>query len=55
MSDMNPTEISVADAQGAVTEDTGHGRHRGEVSAENDAAIPHGRHRKPSDQPDVTV
>jgi hypothetical protein len=28
----------------------GYGKHRGPVSAHNDEATPHGRHRKPSEQ-----
>jgi hypothetical protein len=46
MSDTSTTEQPSADAQ----EPTGHGRHRGPVSVQENEAAPHGRHRKPAEQ-----
>jgi hypothetical protein len=48
MSDAHTTESPAADAaaQGA----SGHGKHRGPVSANDAEAAPRGRHRKPVEQ-----
>ncbi|MFC3576575.1 hypothetical protein ACFOZ0_25495 [Streptomyces yaanensis] len=47
MSDTSTTTLPPAAAD---QEAEGHGRHRGQVSAEASGAAPHGRHRKPSGQ-----
>ncbi|MFG2473512.1 hypothetical protein [Streptomyces fagopyri] len=52
MSDISTMEPPVTDAQDATASTTGHGRHRGPVSGQDDEAMPHGRHRKPSGMPD---
>ncbi|EPD58742.1 MULTISPECIES: hypothetical protein [Streptomyces] len=44
MSDTSTTEQLSADSP----EDTGRGRHRGAVSAQESESSPHGRHRKPA-------
>ncbi|MFS4094575.1 hypothetical protein [Streptomyces sp. AF1A] len=46
MSDTSTTEQLSADS----LEDTGHGRHRGPVAAQENDTTPHGRHRKPAGQ-----
>ncbi|MDH6697974.1 hypothetical protein ACIQKE_07765 [Streptomyces griseoviridis] len=43
MSDSSTTKTPSDDVQ----QDVGHGRHRGEVSAQEVRATPNGRHRKP--------
>jgi hypothetical protein len=46
---MNNT--STAQTMSADTQEaSGHGKHRGPVSAQDGETAPHGRHRKPSDQ-----
>ncbi|MER6125037.1 hypothetical protein ABT173_20825 [Streptomyces sp. NPDC001795] len=50
MSDISTTLTLRDEAQ----EIPGHGKHRGQVSAEDSEAAAHGRHRKPSEQPEQT-
>ncbi|MEU1516904.1 hypothetical protein ABZ490_32970 [Streptomyces sp. NPDC005811] len=45
MSDASTTQPLSADAQEAA----GHGRHRGQTSAQDANAAPSGRHRKPAE------
>ncbi|MEU5362668.1 hypothetical protein ABZ354_04060 [Streptomyces sp. NPDC005925] len=33
----------------------GHGRHRGEISTQDNEAAPRGRHRKPADESESTA
>ncbi|MFC7308485.1 hypothetical protein ACFQVC_30240 [Streptomyces monticola] len=42
-----PTE---PDTPQAAPEQAGHGKHRGPVAVQEDAAAPRGRHRKPSQE-----
>ncbi|WP_179332392.1 hypothetical protein [Streptomyces sp. Tue6028] len=54
MSDTSIKEPQVtADEATALAE--GHGRHRGPVSGHDDEATPQGRHRKPSEQTDLSI
>ncbi|GGX66993.1 hypothetical protein [Streptomyces fructofermentans] len=55
MSDTNTMETTADDLRGMVAgaADDGHGRHRGPVSAQEDEAMPRGRHRRPSEQSDA--
>ncbi|MCS0605282.1 hypothetical protein NX794_29340 [Streptomyces sp. LP11] len=46
MSDTSTTDQLSTDSQG----NTGHGRHRGPVAAQENETAPHGRHRRPADQ-----
>ncbi|MER6009425.1 hypothetical protein [Streptomyces bluensis] len=48
MSDAHTTEPPTADA--AAHEASGHGKHRGPVSANDAEATPRGRHRRPAEQ-----
>ncbi|WP_194238896.1 hypothetical protein [Streptomyces spongiae] len=48
MSDAHTTELPAADA--AAQEASGHGKHRGPVSANDAEATPRGRHRKPAER-----
>ncbi|MFI6402989.1 hypothetical protein [Streptomyces sp. NPDC050548] len=48
MNDTNTAQTMSADAQ----DTSGHGKHRGPVSAQDGDAATHGRHRKPSEQSD---
>ncbi|MEU8982660.1 hypothetical protein [Streptomyces sp. NPDC048309] len=51
MSDTNTMEARGTDAHEATAQQAeGHGKHRGPVSGQDDAATPQGRHRRPSDQ-----
>ncbi|WP_330291443.1 hypothetical protein [Streptomyces sp. NBC_00576] len=58
MNDASTMQPLSADAHEATGHSNGHGtshsdgygKHRGPVSAHNDEATPHGRHRKPSEQ-----
>ncbi|MFJ3301986.1 hypothetical protein ACIPSA_02475 [Streptomyces sp. NPDC086549] len=43
MSDMSMSNQLSADLQ----QNDGHGKHRGQVSAQDSETVPHGRHRKP--------
>jgi hypothetical protein len=54
MSDTITMEPPATDAHEAMALDTGHGKHRGPVSAQDDEATPRGRHRKPSEQVGMT-
>jgi hypothetical protein len=49
MSDTHTTEPPAADAT-ATPEVSGHGKHRGPVSANDAEVTPRGRHRKPAEQ-----
>ncbi|MEW2508689.1 hypothetical protein [Streptomyces sp. NPDC046870] len=46
MSDTSTTEQLSAGS----SENTGHGRHRGPVAAQESESAPHGRHRKPAQE-----
>ncbi|MFI9834297.1 MAG: hypothetical protein HOV73_27975 [Streptomyces sp.] len=46
MSDARTIQPPHTDSQGA----SGHGRHRGQVSAQDGDSAPRGRHRKPADE-----
>lgn len=46
MNNTNTAQAMSADTQEA----SGHGKHRGPVSAQEAESAPHGRHRKPSGQ-----
>lgn len=48
MSDTRTTELPTADA--TAHEASGHGKHRGPVSATDAEATPRGRHRKPAEK-----
>ncbi|WP_406168291.1 hypothetical protein [Streptomyces sp. NBC_00996] len=50
VSDISTMEAPGTDSHEATAQAEGHGRHRGPISGHDDAAIPQGRHRKPSDQ-----
>ncbi|MEH0422844.1 hypothetical protein [Streptomyces sp. B21-083] len=52
MNDASTMQPLSADAHEASGHSYGQGKHRGPVSAHNDEATPHGRHRKPSEQAD---
>ncbi|MFF3331166.1 hypothetical protein ACFYWX_16620 [Streptomyces sp. NPDC002888] len=49
MNDASTTQPLQTDAKEAQ-EATGHGKHRGPVSAQDSEAAPRGRHRKPADR-----
>ncbi|WP_327356500.1 hypothetical protein [Streptomyces sp. NBC_01304] len=36
--------------QGAAKNETGHGKHRGPASAQEEGSDPHGRHRRPAEE-----
>ncbi|MDQ1038984.1 hypothetical protein QFZ75_005400 [Streptomyces sp. V3I8] len=53
MSDTNTMEMTATNPRGTSAQagdDDGHGRHRGPVAAQEDGAIPRGRHRRPAEQ-----
>ncbi|MHC3474064.1 hypothetical protein ACYF6T_35935 [Streptomyces sp. 7R007] len=50
MSDASTTQPPRTD-----TEDTGHGRHRGPVSAHDSEAAPRGRHRKVAEEAETAA
>jgi hypothetical protein len=54
MSDTNTMEWPVTTYEDTAR-DEGHGKHRGPVSGHDDEATPQGRHRKPSDQTDLSA
>jgi len=58
MSDTNTMEMTATELRGAsaqADDDGGHGRHRGSVSAQEDGAVPLGRHRRPAEQGGTTA
>jgi len=50
MSDTITMEPPATDTHEVTALDTGHGKHRGPVSAQDDEATPRGRHRRTSEQ-----
>ncbi|MFG2131574.1 hypothetical protein ACGFNV_27670 [Streptomyces sp. NPDC048751] len=54
MNDASTTQPLPTEVKGGQ-EPTGHGKHRGPVSAQDSEAAPRGRHRKPAGQPAETA
>lgn len=55
MNDASTTQpIQAAGADVSET-DTGHGKHRGPVSSQEDGATPKGRHRKPAEETETAA